>query len=64
MNVYCTRTASCEDKPGYFTERTWWPRLFDSLIADGDASPICVRTMHNNVFRVDRGQQESRLSSC
>ena len=32
-----------------------------------DASPICVRTMHDrpgSVFRVNRGQQEARLTPC
>ena len=65
VNVYCTRAASCEDTPGYIPERRWRLRFFYSWIADDDdefscvtnfdASPICM-------FRVNRGQQKSRLN--
>ena len=36
-------------------------RLLLSCVATFDVSPICV-TMHDSVFRVDRGQQKSRLN--
>ena len=36
--------------------------MYLSCIVTFDASPICVRTMHDSVFRVNRGQQKSRLN--
>ena len=56
MNIYCTMAGSCGYKRGYLQNAE--SRLFD-------ASPICVRAMHDNpasVLRVNRAREEARLN--
>ena len=67
MSIYCMRVGSCADKPGYLEKAKSGKSTLSTLacVVTFGTFTICLLTMHERpgiVFKVNRGQQEARLT--